>query len=67
MTSLVRRSAGPLARWAPLREFEDLYDRMGRLVQTSFGELADAAWTPFADISETDDAYLVEIDLPGVK
>ena len=26
-----------------------------------------AAWTPLADISETDDAYLVEVELPGVN
>ncbi|MEV6851001.1 Hsp20/alpha crystallin family protein [Actinoplanes sp. NPDC051411] len=28
--------------------------------------LAGNGWTPLADITETDDAYLVEIDLPGV-
>jgi len=25
------------------------------------------AWSPLADVSETDDAYLIEADLPGVK
>jgi HSP20 family protein len=25
------------------------------------------AWSPSADVSETDDAYLIEVDVPGVK
>jgi len=25
------------------------------------------AWAPLADLRETDDAYVVEMDLPGVK
>jgi HSP20 family protein len=55
----------------PSREFEDIYDRMGQLMNLAFGlapvELADAAWTPLADMSETDDAYIVKVDLPGVN
>ena len=56
----------------PSREFEDIYDRMGQLVSMAFGDLAftpalAAVWTPRADISETDDAYLVEVELPGVN
>ena len=55
----------------PSREFEDIYDRMGQLMNLAFGlapvGLADAAWTPLADLSETDDAYIVKVDLPGAR
>jgi HSP20 family molecular chaperone IbpA len=29
--------------------------------------LFDQAWAPLADLRQTDDAYVVEMDLPGVK
>lgn len=54
----------------PSREFEDIYDRMGQLMNFAFGltpaALADMPWVPFADLSETDDAYVVKAELPGV-
>ena len=54
----------------PSREFEDLYDRMGQLMNFAFGltpaGLADMPWAPTADLSETDDTYVVQVDLPGV-
>ena len=67
-----RRSARNITLVNPSREFEDIYDRMGQLMSMAFGDLAftpalAAAWTPLADISETDDAYLVEVELPGVN
>jgi hypothetical protein len=47
----------------PSREFEDIYDRMGQLMNFAFGltpaALADMPWVPLADLSETDDAGLV--------
>jgi HSP20 family protein len=55
----------------PSREFEDIYDRMGQLMNFAFGltpaALADMPWVPTADLSETDDAYMVQVDLPGVN
>jgi HSP20 family protein len=54
----------------PSREFEDIYDRMGQLMNFAFGLppaiLADMPWVPLADLSETDDAYMVKAELPGV-
>jgi HSP20 family protein len=50
---------------------EDLQDTMGQLIEGLFGLVppAVAARLPMAaaDIEETDDAYLVEINLPGVQ
>lgn len=56
----------------PSREFEDIYSRMGQLVNMAFGgafpagSLADAPWVPLADVSETDDAYQVHAEVPGI-
>jgi HSP20 family protein len=55
----------------PSSEFEDIYDRMGQLMNFAFGltpaALADMPWVPLADLSETDDAYVVKAELPGVN
>lgn len=68
-----RRSARNITLVNPSREFEDIYDRMGQLMSMAFGDMAfapaalSAPWTPLADISETDDAYVIEAELPGVS
>ena len=53
------------------REFEDVYDRMGQLMNFAFGlppaVLAEMPWVPLADLSGTDDAFVVKADLPGVR
>ncbi|MGE5827991.1 MAG: Hsp20/alpha crystallin family protein [Micromonosporaceae bacterium] len=70
MTLPVLRAPSLLGRWDPLRELDDLHDRMSHLIASAFGPgqmLPTAAWTPLADVSETDDAYLVEVDVPGVQ
>jgi HSP20 family protein len=73
MASLpVRRSGRNPTLVNPSREFEDIYDRMGQLMNFAFGglapvALADMPWSPLADLSETDDAYVVLVDLPGVN
>jgi HSP20 family protein len=73
----VRRSSGRnLTAVNPSREFEDIYDRMGQLMNLAFGlnplegalDGADGRpWVPLADISETDNAYMVKLDVPGVQ
>ena len=53
----------PAERWDPVREFEQLQERMGQLMGVSNGS---APWTPPIDIVETDDEWIVEAELPGV-
>lgn len=61
------RLATPLRRMDPFREIEDLYDQMHRLMQSTFGMGTETgAWMPPADLAETNDAYVVEAELPGV-
>ena len=70
MTLRPVRDSQPAVRWDPFAEFEDLYDRMGRLVgsvsESPVRQRAALPWSPVADVSETEDDYLIEADLPGV-
>jgi HSP20 family protein len=52
-------------RWDPLRELADLHERLDRLIEPA-GGASPAAWTPPVDIVETDDAWMVEAELPGI-
>jgi HSP20 family protein len=65
-----RRSAS-VDRWEPLRELEQATERMRRMMDESFGWwpwLGErTTWSPPVDIEETDDAYVVEAELPSVK
>ena len=72
MAKLPARSGGRnMTLIDPSREFEDIYDRMGQLMNFAFGltpaALADMPWVPLADLSETDDAYVAQVDLPAVN
>jgi HSP20 family protein len=45
---------------------------MGQLMSFAFGDLGlprpgNAPWSPLAEVSETDDAYLVHVELPGIR
>ncbi|MEY9212056.1 Hsp20/alpha crystallin family protein [Thermobifida halotolerans] len=56
-------------QWNPFPEFEELYDRMGRLLESTLGEPAASGtmmWTPLADVSEGEDSYIVEVEVPGL-
>jgi HSP20 family protein len=68
MTLPARRSSGTPTMWRPLRGFEDIYSEFDRLVQSLIGGAGSGdAWLPAADVSETEDAYVIEIELPGVR
>src|SRR6202048_3843815 len=67
MTLSVKGSAGQ-AQWRPLREFENPYAEMDPPAPSVFGGLpGDGAWLPAADVVETDSAYVIEVELPGVR
>jgi HSP20 family protein len=62
-------SPQPLHRWEPFREFEQLQEQMDRLMQsvlTPTGSGNGGAWIPQADIEETEDAWIIEAEAPGV-
>jgi HSP20 family protein len=60
--------AQPL-RWGPFQELEQLNEQMGRLMDSVWSPIGagnEAAWMPLADIEETEDAWVIEADLPSV-
>ena len=63
-----REAGREVAAWDPWRELEEMHERIGRLLEEGLGELTAAGgWAPAVDVEETDDAWLVEAELPGVK
>lgn len=68
--ALPTRRHSELPTWSPFRELDDLHERMSRLLESSLGDLRTdgvTGWVPAVDIEETDEAFVVEADLPGVK
>jgi HSP20 family protein len=59
----------PLALWDPFQELHRLSRQMSRLFEEAWLPLGRAyeALSPAADIEETDDAYVIEVELPGVR
>jgi HSP20 family protein len=63
-----------LRRGDPAAEIEQLHDRLGSFIQTffndPFGTVTAAAapvLTPPIDVEETEDGYVVDVDLPNVR
>ena len=65
----IRRSQEDVTRWDPLSDInrlnEQLRDYLGRW--SSLPSLLGEGFTPLADLEETEEAYVVEVELPGVK
>jgi HSP20 family protein len=65
-----RQSRYAPSRWDPFAALEDLHDEMSRLLTNVFpdvGRISVNAWSPPIDVEESDDAYVVEADIPGVR
>jgi len=63
-----------LIKWDPSSELEEISNRLNRIfgrssvpAKSSQEMLTIADWTPSADVSETDDAYLIKAEIPGVN
>lgn len=68
--TVARPGSQAAGRWDPFDEFEDLYQRMGQVMNWAFDGLwqpSGQAWAPAADLTETGDAYVAEVELPGVR
>jgi HSP20 family protein len=72
MAGLAKRSSGALGSlWDPFRELEAMSSRLNQLFRPGMdsGEreaLAGVDWAPSVNISETEAAYVIRADLPGV-
>ena len=73
MTLPTRRGRYGPRRWDPFTSiipFDELFDQMSRILTNAFPDVARISvnsWSPPVDIQETEDAYLVEADVPGVR
>jgi HSP20 family protein len=60
----------PVAHWNPWIDFETFEQVLNSIFALPFPRLFDndhhEPWQPHTDISETDAAYVVEVDLPGM-
>src|SRR3954447_25334642 len=65
-----RSARSDIARWDPASEFDRLTQQMSRLFEDQWAEVPSMlrdGFTPLADLEETDDGYVLEVELPGVK
>ncbi len=63
-----------LVKWDPVKELEEVSNRLNRLFGRSQAKTESVSdilplndWTPSTDISETDTAYLIKAEIPGVS
>jgi HSP20 family protein len=64
----IRRDDGdlPSLLWEPFEELTRLTRRLGQVLG-SWPLQVDGAFAPAADVEETDEEYVVEVELPGVQ
>jgi len=60
-----------LTKWEPLREIEDFFDRYTRAMSVPLGRgselIANGGWAPRVDVSESDAAFVIKAEIPGVN
>jgi HSP20 family protein len=52
-----------IVHWNPWREFDDLFTRVAGVPGES---LARSEWLPAVDITETDEEYRIDVEIPAV-
>jgi HSP20 family protein len=72
--SRIKGADRPLAsRWSPLREMERMQRQLDALLETQLGNgrikeaLSAAEWSPSVDVTEDDNEYVINAELPEVK
>jgi HSP20 family protein len=62
-------TSGLERRATPFRELDDLHSRMEQLMAGIWSDLPEGIpiWAPPVDIEETEDAWVIEANLPGVN
>lgn len=63
MNLIRHRPRMELAQWSALREFEDHF---GRCFGEPMTAVAEREWAPAVDVTETDEAFVIEAEVPGV-
>ena len=70
MTQPAQRSGATMVRYEPLTEFNRLTRQLAQLFDDPWPNvpsvLGREGFSPPADVEETEDAYVIELDLPGV-
>jgi HSP20 family protein len=63
-----------MGRWDPVRDLLTLQERMNRLFEESLSRgrphganLEPATWSPLADVYETAEAFVVQMEIPGLS
>ena len=77
MAVLVRRHNGgrnpqrmqTVQRYQPFRELEDIQQQTAQLLEQMMGVPPEVVrpWIPDVDVEETDDAWILEAELPGAR
>jgi HSP20 family molecular chaperone IbpA len=70
MAVLVRRrdmAAPPIQRYQPFPEIREMQEQLGQLMEQVMSAEDGGVWVPNVDIEETEDAWVVEAEVPGVK
>jgi HSP20 family protein len=70
MATPVKPSETAVERWTPADEFNRISQELSQLFDNQWSLSAvdrQDRFTPLADLEETDDAYLIDVELPGLK
>ena len=56
-----------LTRWNPFRDIDDAFNHYHAGALTQSSDDTSSEWSPLADITETEEAFHVKAELPGIK